>query len=128
MKSKSFINFKIGAETLFNIAAAGRLKYGLILAESYWKRLKNGNITQSAPDTDEILTALFYPIRPAVFADGVKIENVPTGVKIEALTDAAGVNIERIVYKPPLNIPPPTVEEMRAAMLENFKKHFAAND
>lgn len=129
MKSKSVLNFNFGRESFFDICATNRLKYGSILAESYWKRDSAGYIVQSDPVTDEILTALFYPFNALIGADNaVMIGRYFTGLKIESIKSAGGVNIERITFKPPAAAVEQTPDFIRSELLKNFKQHHAAND
>ena len=129
MKSKSLLNFKPGAESFFDICARRGLKYGSILAESYWKRDSAGYIVQSEPLTDQILSALFYPFTALIGADNsVKIGRYFTGLKIEYITGPGRVNIERITFKPPAAAAEQTPDFIRSELVQNFKQHHAAND
>jgi hypothetical protein len=128
MKSKTLINFDLGRESFFDLCARGRPSWGEILAESYWKQDKSGAIIESTPRTSEILTALFFPFEARPDGFDIKIENIQTGLKIETLTEAGGVHVERIIFKPDPRATRPTPEALRVALLENFKRRHAAND
>lgn len=129
MKSKSVLNFTLGGESFFDICATGRLKYGSILAESYWKRDSAGYIVQSEPDSYQILSALFYPFFTVIGpGDSVNIGRYKTGVKIEYITGPGRVNIERITFKPPPGAAEQRPEFIQAELVQNFKQHHTAND
>lgn len=129
MRSKSLLNFTPGAESFFDICARRGLKYGSILAESYWKRDSAGYIVQSEPVTDQILIALFYPFNVLIGADNsVKIGRYFTGLKIEYITGPGKINIERITFKPPTAAAKQTPDFIESELINNFKQYHAAND
>ena len=126
MKSKSLVNVK---RRLADELAAGVHGYGAILAESYWAETKDGFIKQSTPTTSESLDAFFYPYFVRIDDAGrVYINKWFTNVIIEYLTEAGGVNVERIVFKPDLDAPNPPPGFITEQCRQNFREHWAAND
>ncbi|MBP5699100.1 MAG: hypothetical protein J6W96_06205 [Alphaproteobacteria bacterium] len=126
MRSKSIINVK---RRLADELNAGLHKYGAILAESYWKQTKDGFIQQSTPTTSEILDGWFYPFFVRIDAAGrVMINRWFTNIRIEYLTEAGGVNVERIVFKPDLDTEPTPPGFITEQCWQNFREHWAAND
>lgn len=126
MKNKSIVNIKRG---LADDITAGRLSYGAIIAESYWKTSPDGFIQESQPTTSEIIDGLFYPFKVTIKNGGrLFINNWFTNCRIEQLNTAGGVHVERIVLKPDLDAPEAPPGFIRRECWSNFKQHWSAND
>lgn len=125
MRSKSLINIK---KSLADDINAGLLKYGAIIAESYWRQDKNGVIIESQPVTSDILQALFYPFYAQLKDDKIYINDWFTDLRIEHLNGPGGVHIERIVLKPDLDTPPTPPEFIKKQCWENYRQYWSVND
>lgn len=126
MQSKSLINVK---RRLADEITAGIHKYGAILAESYWMQKKDGFIKESTPTTSEILDGWFYPFKPSIENGGrVYINRWFTNIRLEQLTEAGGVHVERLVFKPDLDTDAAPADFINYECWQNFKQHWSAND
>lgn len=102
-----------------------RLFFGDILAESYWKKDKDGNIKQSEPVTSEILDQWLYPLK--YYLDGFKVflDGYYLGLFIDVFTTPDGVTTERIVFKPDETCPDGAT--LKKLMECNFARHYLNN-
>lgn len=99
MKNKSFVT-----DGPLLIAQQRELKFGEVLAESYWTVSKSGVYKASEPSTSEILNKWFfclYDSQIRVAADGkIYLFNWYTGIRLEVYTQADGITTERLTFKP----------------------------
>lgn len=99
MKSKSFVT-----DGPLLIAQKRELKFGEVLAESYWSEKKPGFYKESEPRTSEILNKWFFCLHDSqiqVAPNGkIYLFNWYTGIRLEVIESPDGVIIERLTFKP----------------------------
>ena len=78
------------------------MRYGQILAESYYKTDKKGIYKESTPNTSEILNLWFWPCVNCFEMRNqyVFIGEWCTGLFIDVYTGPDGITTERIIFKP----------------------------
>jgi len=127
MKSKSFV-LKDAAKAI----KEGRVGYGDLIFESYWKEDKKGFIVESQPRLSEFLGEFLYPFTLNI-KNGCEIflENYFTGLVVETRQESGGVNVEAVKNKPDDRVRC-DLNAFKAACHANFKRRFgcdyAAND
>lgn len=94
MKSKSFLT-----DSPLHLAVNGQLKFGQVLAESYWQ-IKNGVYKASTPDTSEILNYWYYNGFIHIENNKIYLFGWFTGLELQAYKQPDSVNVERIIFKP----------------------------
>jgi len=94
MKSKSYVT-----DGPLLIAQQRDLKFGEVLAESYWQ-IKNGIYKASEPDTSEILANWFYNGFLHIEDNKIYLLNWYTGCCIDYYKQPDNVNVEKIVFQP----------------------------
>lgn len=125
MKSKSFIT-----DGPLLIAQKRPLKFGEVLAESYWSEKKPGFYKESEPRTSEILNKWFFCTRESnirVAADGkIYLFNWYTGIRLEVYTQAEGITAERLTFKPDAESNNPEImREAVGLMYREYLSRFA---
>ena len=125
MRNKSVVNIK---KSYAEEIGAGRFSYGAILAESYWKKTKDGFIVESQPTTSELLNTWFWPFRPSINNNRVYINKWFTGVVLELIDGPGGIHIERLVLKPDLDVDEVSEDFISRECWANFRQFWGSND
>lgn len=125
MRSKSIINVK---KNLADEIIAGVHSYGAILTETYWRETKDGFLIQSTPTTSEILDGWFYPFKLTIKNNRVYINRWFTSIRLEELTEADGIHVERLVFKPDLDTEAAPADFISGKCWANFREYWGDND
>ena len=122
MKSKSFVT-----DGPLLIAQKRPLKFGEVLAESYWSEKKPGFYKESEPSTSEILNKWFFCLADSniqLAPDGkIYLFNWYTGIKLEVIESPDGVIIERLTFKPDAESNNPEI--MREAVVLMYRQYLS---
>ncbi|MBO7735278.1 MAG: hypothetical protein J6S67_22120 [Methanobrevibacter sp.] len=120
MKNKSYV-------TAGPLELNESMRYGQILAESYFTTTRTGVYKESTPNTSEILNQWFWPLVDCFEMRGgyVYIKEWNTGLFIERYTGPDEISTERIIFKPT----PDTSNESAALEALNgvFKDRYLKN-